>query len=103
MARRAVPVLTPTEMLARLHVVFSPKGSGLTSSQIDEMLLEFCLNCPDPVAAMNTVLEAPQAATVEEVLSAALALPARSPATYGESELSADHPLRHWRVQLRAV
>lgn len=90
-------------MFLRLEAIFHPREGEFTSSQIDVMLLEFCLNCPDPAAAMDAVVEAPRGSTSEEILEATLAMPSRSPDSYSESELSADHPLRHWRVQPRAV
>ena len=103
MTEGAVPSLNHAEMLQRLNAVFFPKMGEFTSNEMDTMLLEFCLNCPDPAAAMDAVVEAPQGSTAEATLEAVLAMPVRSPASYAESELSLDHPLRHWRVQLRAV
>jgi hypothetical protein len=101
LAERSVPVLDKPAMLRHLNAVFAP--TEFTSEQIDVMLLEFCMNCPDPVRAMDAVVEAPRGSTSESVLAEALAMPVRSPASYSEAELSLDHPLRHWHVQLRAV
>jgi len=105
MTRKEVPILNEAELLQRLNALFYPKEGELTSTEEEDevMLFELCLNCPDPCAAMDIVIEAPQGCTAESVLTEILNMPARSPASYSESELSLDHPLRHWRVRLRAV
>lgn len=81
-------------MLAALDCVFEPANKGLTSAQIDEQLLLFCANCPDPVSAMSLVMEAPETSTTEQVLDEALTMPPRSLNTWSESEVPIDHPLR---------
>ena len=86
--------LSRDEMFAALGCVFEPAGKGLTSEQIDKQLLLFCASCPDPVAAMDLVLDAPVDSTTEDVLNQALAMPPRSVSTLTESELALDHPLR---------
>jgi hypothetical protein len=86
--------LDRAEMRAALECVFEPAGKGLTSEQINEQLLLFCANCPDPVSAMDLVLEAPVDSTTEQVLDEALAMPPRSLATWSEAEVAKDHPLR---------
>jgi hypothetical protein len=100
---RTVPVLNREELLKRLDAVFFPKPGQFTEAQIDEMLLEFCMNCPDPAAAMDAVVETEERVTTEGLLDRLLSMPPRSPASYSRDELSPDHPLRHWHVQLRAV
>ena len=103
MRPRLVPALGREQLLRRLEAVFCPKEGEYTAAQIDEMLIELCLNCPDPVAAMDAILEAPHGATAAAVLEAVLNMSARSPSSYSEEELAVDHPLRNWRVQLRTV
>jgi hypothetical protein len=100
---RFVPALSRDEMIHRLDAVFCPVERNLTSDRINVLLLEFCLNCPDPVAAMDLVIEAPQDSTTESVLEAALLLPKRSPSSYSYEQLALGHPLRNWHVHLRAV
>jgi hypothetical protein len=104
-ASHVVPALNRSELLTRLEAVFYPARSQmrLTESQIETMLLELCVNCPDLAGAMEVVLEAPQGVTSEEVLDQVLRMPPRSPAAYSEDELALNHPLRHWRLQLRAA
>lgn len=86
--------LSKEQMLAALDCVFEPAGKGLTSEQIDEQLLLFCANCPDPVSAMNLVMDAPVDSTTEQVLDEALAMPPRSLVTWSDAEVAKDHPLR---------
>ena len=103
MIRREVPVLSQAELLQRLNALLYPTEGEFTSEEDEVMLFEICLNCPDPGAAMDVIVEAPQGSTADSVLLTMLNMPARSPASYTESELSLCHPLRHWRVRLRAV
>ena len=86
--------LNRAEMLAALDCVFEPAGKRLTSEQINEQLLLFCASCPDPVSAMDLVLDAPVGSTTPEVLEQALAMAPRSVTAWSESELATDHPLR---------
>lgn len=86
--------LNRAEMRAALDCVFEPAGKGMSSEQINAQLIAFCASCPDPVAAMDLVLEAPVGSSTEDVLDQALAMAPRSVATWPESELALDHPLR---------
>lgn len=79
--------------------VFHPAGKGLTAEEIETQLLIFCLNCPDPGAAMDLVVEAPRGSTASDVVDGALAMPTRAVETWSEAELSLDHPLRHWKLE----
>ncbi|MCT6721615.1 hypothetical protein [Acidovorax sp. K2F] len=91
------------ELLTFLDVLAGVHAHGFSEKQLDEMLIEFCLNCPDPVGAMGAVIDAPQSSTSDEVLTAVLAMPSRSPSSYSDSELVKDHPLRTWRLKPQAV
>ena len=102
MTARTVSRLSREDIYSHLESICSSAGK-FTSAQIDEMLLEFCLNCPDPVAAMDAVVEAPQDSTSEWLLDKVMEMPLRSPLSYSESELAPTHPFRHWRVRLHAV
>lgn len=86
--------LSHEEMLVALSAVFQPAGKGLSSKQIDGYLLSFCASCPDPVGAMDLVVEAPIGSTTEQLLRQALALPERAVDSWSEDELALDHPLR---------
>ena len=95
---RTVSRLTHEQMLSKLKAM-NPATSGLGSDAIDTLLVQFCLNCPDPVGAMDVVLEAPRDMSDREVLEQALALPARPVESFSPRELAIDHPLRTWRVE----
>jgi len=76
----------------------SMADGSLPEIEVDRRLLTFCLNCPDPAGAMNVFLDAERGTTDTAIVAAALSLPARLVATVPVNELSAEHPLRHWRV-----
>jgi hypothetical protein len=72
---------------------------GFSSEDIDRQLIAFCLNCPDPAAAMDLVIDAPRGTTSAEIVDEALAMPRRAVETWSESELAKDHPLRRWTLE----
>ena len=90
--------LSSKELNAAVDVIFAPAGKGLTSDEIDFLLIEFCLNCPDPRGAMDLVIEAPQGTTSEQVVRQALSMQPRSIDTWSAEELHPSHPLRHLRL-----
>jgi hypothetical protein len=100
MSNRTVPKLNREELLVRLSAVFYPERHSITSSEIDTRLLELCVNCPDPVGAMDAVLEAPHGVTCEQLLAQIQAMPTKSASMFSSSELAADHPLRSWRLDV---
>lgn len=95
MAETTVPKLSSLQMTELLKAMSAPGHSDRDS---ERMLLTFCLNCPDPLGAMNAVLEAEAGVTDEDITREALRMPIRSIATVPTSELPERHPLRSWRV-----
>lgn len=91
--------LQPKEMVKLVEDVIHPKGKGLTSEEINQRLLNFCINCPDPVASMDIVINAPRGATAESIVSRAIAYPPRDPNDLPESKLAKGHPLRHMKLE----
>jgi hypothetical protein len=87
------------DLIRLVENVFHPVDGALTAEAIDEQLLIFCLNCPDPGAAMDLVVEAPQDCTPVSVVEHALAMTPRAVDTWSESELALDHPLRRWKLE----
>lgn len=92
MARR----LTKDELIRTMYDVMD--AESFSSEEINQKLMFFCINCPDPVAAMALVVESGPD-TPEEIVEAALAYPPRDPRTVPESELHRDHPLRHMTLE----
>jgi len=86
------------ELVAVIDNLFNPHGKKFTSEQLDEQLISFCLNCPDPKGAMDFVLAASDDLSIEEIASGALGMPARDVSSWSKSELAEDHPLRHRRL-----
>jgi hypothetical protein len=105
MGGAALGVLTVTkrqtreQMIQLVDNVLHPKGRGFTSDQINQQLLLFCINCPDPVAAMDIVIEAPAPVTAQQLVERCLASPPREVAFWSECELALTHPLRHMKVE----
>lgn len=95
MAETIVPRLGGPQLIELSKEMAVP---GHSDSDSERILLTFCLNSPDPLGAMNVVLDAPRGAIDEEIVREALALPARSIALIPTYELPAEHPLRTWRV-----
>lgn len=91
--------LRPDELVQLVENVIHPKRKGFTSEEINQQLLQFCINCPDPVAGMNTVINAPRGSTAEAIVARALAFPPRDPNSLSESALAKGHPLRHMKVE----
>ena len=95
---KTVPILGKADLVTLVHTVFYPSGDDLTPEQIDENLLTFCLNCPDPGAAIHLALDAPRGTLASSVVDQALAMPSRALETWSAADIPADHPLRHWKL-----
>jgi len=87
------------ELVKYVANVITPAGDDLTSEQVNAQLLTLCINCPDPVAAMTLIVDAPRGSTPSGLVDQALAMPPRAVETWSEAELAKDHPLRHWKLE----
>jgi hypothetical protein len=87
--------LTHDALVQLVDNILHPQGKDLTSEQLNRQLLLFCINCPDPSAAMDIVIDTPPPVTAEELVQKAFACPFREVANVPEAELPATHPLRH--------
>lgn len=86
------------EMVDIADNVLNP--ARFTEEEIGEQLLLLCINCPDPVGAMDwVVVESRPPVTAKELVDRALAQPPRDPASLPESELPATHPFRHMKLE----
>jgi hypothetical protein len=86
------------EMVKLVENVIHPKGKGYSADDLNQQLLLFCVNCPDPVGAMDLVIETSGPITALGLVEAAMALPPRDVATLSEAELANTHPLRHMKL-----
>ena len=86
--------LSRDEMVHFVDNVLHPKGRGFTSQEINDQLLLFCANCPDPSMAMDIVIETMGPVTASQLVEKALACPPRRDADVPESEMPRTHPLR---------
>jgi hypothetical protein len=89
MARR----LTQEELVRTVGEIMNPEG--FTSEEVNQKLLLFAINCPDPAGAAELVIQTLGPVTAEELVARSLALPPRDPRSLPESELHRDDPLRH--------
>jgi len=78
--------------------ILYPVEGEYSEKQIDERQFIFCLNCPDPIGALDVIFEAPQGVAAEAVVDEALALPHKEVSSWGEKDLALDHPLRTWTI-----
>jgi hypothetical protein len=92
--------LSYEEMVQYVDNVLRPQDRGFTSEEINDQLFTFCANCPDPVAALDIVIETMGPVTARELVDRALNQPPRDPATLPESELALTHPLRSIKPQV---
>jgi hypothetical protein len=93
-----VPVLGQADLVTLVDTVFYPLDEALTPEQISENLLTFCLNCPDPGAAIHLTLNAPQGTPASSVVAQALAMPSRAIETWSTEDIPVHHRLRHWKL-----
>jgi len=94
-----VKKLTREKLIQLVDNVLSPKGRGFASGELNQQLLLFCVNCPDPIAAMDVVVETRPPVTASELVDRALAYPRRDVAGVPETELASTHPLRYMRLE----
>ena len=88
--------LNREELVRLVKIITHPSGSALSSEETNQQLLLFCVNCPDPVAAMDLMVECITPMSAEELVDKALACPPRDIADLPASELPLTHPLRHY-------
>src|SRR5205809_930263 len=94
-----IPKLTRGEMIQLVVNVTHPEGTGFSSDEINQQLLHFCANCPDPLLAMDLVVECMTPMTAAELVDRALLCPRRDVSTVPISELAATHPLRSMKPE----
>jgi hypothetical protein len=89
--------LNHNQMLAYVRNVLEPSQDS-AEEWVTEQFNVVCMNCPDPVAAADVLIETPPPTTADELLEKMLAYPERHPSTYSEEELSKSHPFRWMQV-----
>jgi hypothetical protein len=96
--KRTVERLPRAELIQLVRDAAWPDDK-ITEDEICEKLDIFCINCPDPCAAWDIVMESMEPLTAEEMVDLALACPPRDPKTLPEAELHWNHPFRHWELE----
>ena len=88
-----VPRLDVVRQIKRLKAM---SASGHDDRRSEQLLIEFCADCPDPARALHVVLDAPRGASDEDIAETAMSLPRRAIDSVPASELPVDHPLRRF-------
>ena len=98
MEAEMVKRLTRDELVSLIEVVTSELRTDVSSQEINNALLLFCANCPDPVAAMRLMVSDMTPRTDEQLVDFALAMPKRDVRDVPVTELLPSHPLRYMRL-----
>jgi hypothetical protein len=80
--------------------VINPDDKKATEAEASRQLYDICACCPDPLAAMDIVLESTEPLTATEMVDLALACPYRDIRYVPESEIPLENPLRHMRFSV---
>lgn len=86
--------LNNDQLLELLHRIMHPKVHGLSEITYNDVLLQYCAECPDPVGARWLIVECLDPLSDEELVDRALAMPLRLMKDVPSSELLNVHPLR---------
>jgi hypothetical protein len=86
--------LNKDQLLQLLHKIMNPKAYGLSENTYNDVLLNFCAGCPDPVRARWLIVECLDPLSDEELVDRALAMPLRVMKDVPPSEFPSGHPLR---------
>lgn len=99
MTDHIAPRLTRSELVRLVDNILHPKERGFSSEEITAQLNLVCVNCPDPAAAMDIMIETLAPVTAEELVNRALSYAPRDVSTVPETELSSNHPLRKMKLE----
>jgi hypothetical protein len=86
--------LSKDQLLQLLHKLMNPKAYGLSETTFNDVLLDFCAGCREPVRARWLIVECLDPLTDEELVDRALAMPLRMMKDVPPSEFPSGHPLR---------
>ena len=86
--------LSKDQLLQLLHKIMNPKVYDLSEKTSNDVLLDFCAGCPDPVRARWLIVECLDPLTDEELVDRAFAMPLRMMGDVPSSEFPSGHPLR---------
>jgi hypothetical protein len=82
------------ELIRMLKIMNKPKKNGLTQEIVEQLLINFCAGCPDPVRARWLIVECLDPMTDDELVDRALSMPFRPMSDVPTSIVPADHPAR---------
>ena len=84
--------LLTTRLLFILKKLMQPRG--LTQKEVDDALIDFIAECPDPVKARWLIVECLDPMTDEELVDRALSMPVRPMSDVPTSIIPTNHPAR---------
>jgi hypothetical protein len=82
------------ELLSLLGLLMNPKKNGLTQQELDQVLIDFCAGCPDPIKARWLIVECLDPLTDEEIVDHALSTPFREMSDVPLAITPRSHPAR---------
>ena len=82
------------DLLRLLQLMSRPKENGLSQEALDQILIDFCAACPDPVGARWLVVECLDPLSESELVDWALNMPFRPISDVPKSIVPDDHPAR---------
>jgi hypothetical protein len=81
-----------TQLLFLLKKFMQPRG--LPQKEVDDALIDFIAECPDPVKARWLIVECLDPMTDEELVDRVLSMPVRPMSDVSTSIIPANHPAR---------
>lgn len=86
--------LSSEALMEKLAILMEPKKYGLTQNALDQVLIDFCAGCPDPVKARWLIVECLDPMTDAELVERAMCMPAHRISDVPTSIIPATHRSR---------
>ena len=86
--------MTKEDLLRILDTIMHPKKNKFNQKEVDQALISFCAECPDPVGARWLIVECLDPMTDDELVNRALSMPLRPISDVPTSVVPGDHPKR---------
>jgi hypothetical protein len=83
--------LSSAALMEKLAILMEPKKYGLTQGALDQVLIDFCAGCPDPVKARWLIVECLDPMTDAELVERVLSMPVHRIADVPTSVIPAGH------------
>jgi len=87
-------LLSKARLLEIMDLISNPKRHALTQRELEQVLVNFCAGCPDPLQAYSLIAENPDPMTDEEIVNRALGMAYVHISFVPKSIVPASHPAR---------